>query len=172
MILTVFVTLIVDLCERSEDDINDINLRSNVEYIKDPQSDLFNLLTELPDHLERWKSYSYEVRLVNFVDDSESGDSSSGDTNVNCTVAFMSQCMSLNKCKSSCTSMGASAYRWFHDGCCQCVDQYCPDFGLSQSKCTHCPLETPSTEHFPATDNTADDPEPINQVSTMLSLSS
>ena len=38
---------------------------------------------------------------------------------VNCTVAYMSQCMSWNKCKASCTSMGAKSYRWFHDGCCQ-----------------------------------------------------
>ena len=30
---------------------------------------------------------------------------------VNCTVAYMAQCMSWNKCKASCTSMGASSYR-------------------------------------------------------------
>lgn len=40
---------------------------------------------------------------------------------VNCTVAYMSQCMSWNKCKNACMSMGASSYRWFHDGCCECV---------------------------------------------------
>ncbi len=31
---------------------------------------------------------------------------------VNCTVAYMAQCMSWNKCKASCTSMGASSYRY------------------------------------------------------------
>ena len=31
---------------------------------------------------------------------------------VNCTVAYMGQCMSWNKCKASCTSMGSSSYRW------------------------------------------------------------
>lgn len=31
---------------------------------------------------------------------------------VNCTVAYMSQCMPLNKCKNSCHSMGASYFRW------------------------------------------------------------
>ena len=30
---------------------------------------------------------------------------------VNCTVAYMGQCMSWNKCKASCTSMGSSSYR-------------------------------------------------------------
>ena len=70
---------------------------------------------------------------------------------VNCTVAYMGQCMSWNKCKASCTSMGSSSYRWssaadiyisqtqqkivafsqknilrwFHDGCCECVGSSC-----------------------------------------------
>ena len=52
----------------------------------------------------------------------------------------MTDCMSLNKCKSSCSSMGASSYRWFHDGCCQCVGPKCADYGISESRCRMCPL--------------------------------
>ena len=65
----------------------------------------------------------------------------------------MADCMPFNKCKSSCSSMGASAYRWFHDGCCQCVGPNCINFGLSESKCRMCPVRE-SGEHGPmAVDN-------------------
>lgn len=71
----------------------------------------------------------------------------------NCTVAFMADCMPLNKCKSSCSSMGASAYRWFHDGCCQCVGPNCINYGVSESKCRMCPVRE-TGEHGPmAVDN-------------------
>ncbi|XP_035225566.1 protein twisted gastrulation-like [Stegodyphus dumicola] len=58
---------------------------------------------------------------------------------MNCTVAYMSQCMSWNKCKSSCASMGASNYRWFHDGCCECVGSTCLNYGINESRCLDCP---------------------------------
>ena len=59
---------------------------------------------------------------------------------VNCTVAFMADCLSLKKCKTSCKSMGAARYRWFHDfGCCQCVGDTCPGYGLSEPHCLNCP---------------------------------
>lgn len=59
-----------------------------------------------------------------------------GDTTepVNCTVAYMSQCMSWNKCKNACMSMGASSYRWFHDGCCECVGFTCVNYGINESR--------------------------------------
>lgn len=60
---------------------------------------------------------------------------------VNCTVAFMAQCSSWNKCKASCQSMGASSYRWFHDGCCECIGERCINYGINESRCTHCPLD-------------------------------
>merc|ERR1719319_1720193 len=57
----------------------------------------------------------------------------------------MGQCMSWNKCKASCTSMGSSSYRWFHDGCCECVGSECQArtenmFGIDQSRCEECPI--------------------------------
>merc|ERR1712098_64196 len=66
---------------------------------------------------------------------------------VNCTVAYIAQCMSWNKCKASCTSMGASSYRWFHDGCCECVGEQCINYGINQSRCMECPLEEEEDEY-------------------------
>lgn len=57
----------------------------------------------------------------------------------NCTVAFMSKCMSMGKCKQSCKSMGAAKYRWFHaEGCCQCIGDTCIDYGLNEAMCLLC----------------------------------
>lgn len=53
---------------------------------------------------------------------------------LNCTVAYMSECMSYSKCKASCHSMGASSYRWFHDGCCECVGGSCIKYGNDESR--------------------------------------
>merc|ERR1719410_2482439 len=64
---------------------------------------------------------------------------------VNCTVAYMGQCMSWNKCKASCTSMGATSYRWFHDGCCECVGSQCIHYGINQSRCRDCPIDDDET---------------------------
>lgn len=57
---------------------------------------------------------------------------------LNCTVAFMAQCNSWNKCRASCQSMGATSYRWFHDGCCECVGSTCLNYGINESRCKLC----------------------------------
>jgi len=58
---------------------------------------------------------------------------------VNCTVAFMSKCMSAHKCKMSCRSMGAAKYRWtHHEGCCQCIGETCIDYGYNKPLCLLC----------------------------------
>ncbi len=57
----------------------------------------------------------------------------------NCTVAYMSQCMSLNKCRQTCSSMGAARFRWFHEfGCCECIDSTCLDYGKGEALCARC----------------------------------
>jgi len=66
---------------------------------------------------------------------------------MNCTVAYHSQCMSLNKCKGSCQSMGAARYRWFHQyGCCECIGSTCLDYGKGEALCTKCPWPGNSAE--------------------------
>lgn len=32
-----------------------------------------------------------------------------------------------------------SVFRWFHDGCCQCVGSLCVNYGLNESRCRQCP---------------------------------
>ncbi len=57
----------------------------------------------------------------------------------NCTVAYMSDCMSLNKCRQTCDSMGAARLRWFHEfGCCECIDASCLDYGKGEALCAKC----------------------------------
>ncbi|CAG2116542.1 unnamed protein product [Medioppia subpectinata] len=140
----------VEMCPKANTSESSLASKSHVEDLTEGQHDLFTVLTEERDHLLRWTSYSFPLKVVimesiGVHSDPMKNNGSDGidvekDTAVNCTVAYMSQCMSWNKCKSSCTSMGASSYRWFHDGCCECVGTYCINYGINESKCLQCPL--------------------------------
>jgi hypothetical protein len=140
------------MCPKPNTNETSLASKSHVEELPEPQHDLFTVLTEERDHLLRWTSYSIPLKVVimesigsmphkeGTKNDGSDGVDVEKDIPVNCTVAYMSQCMSWNKCKSSCTSMGASSYRWFHDGCCECVGTYCINYGMNESKCLQCPL--------------------------------
>lgn len=30
-------------------------------------------------------------------------------------------------------------FRWFYDGCCECVGSTCINYGVKESRCTQCP---------------------------------
>merc|ERR1712018_23296 len=47
-------------------------------------------------------------------------------------------CMAENKCEKSCQSMGAFQYRWFQNGCCECVGHHCKNYGINEPKCLEC----------------------------------
>ncbi|GIY76100.1 protein twisted gastrulation [Caerostris extrusa] len=140
----------VEMCPKRNETDNYLNMKSHVEDLPEPFPDLFSVLTEEKDSLLRWTSYTFPVEIsfisldkdVKFVA-TKTGDSNGGTqmepSAVNCTVAYMSQCMPWNKCKDSCTSMGASSYRWFHDGCCECVGSTCVNYGINESRCLDCP---------------------------------
>jgi hypothetical protein len=147
------------MCPKQSQNDSSLASKSHVEDLEEPQQDLFAVLTEERDHLLRWTSYTIPLKVVflesmgsqshretsfasKVVKTESDGIDEEKDLSVNCTVAYMSQCMSWNKCKSSCTSMGATAYRWFHDGCCECVGSYCTNYGINESKCLQCPLTT------------------------------
>jgi hypothetical protein len=38
--------------------------------------------------------------------------------------------------------MGATSYRWFHDGCCECIGDTCINYGVNESRCHNCPIKT------------------------------
>lgn len=141
-------------------------LSSSIEILPDPIPDLFQVLTEEEDFLQRWTThtYPYDLDLIllgkgypvftaNATDigaiSIERGttevpeESSTGVMGIhNCSTAFFSQCMSIAKCKTSCKSMGAAKYRWFHEyGCCQCIGSTCIDYGLNDPHCLKCPAK-------------------------------
>uniref|UniRef100_T1J4Z8 Protein twisted gastrulation n=1 Tax=Strigamia maritima TaxID=126957 RepID=T1J4Z8_STRMM len=146
----------VEMCPKSNDSDVSLSKNSHVGELPEKIPDLFNALTEEQDRQMRWLAVTYPIHLdVSFFSpklDREIkmiavSSSSSQDVDkyeeaaVNCTVAFMSQCMSWNKCKRSCESMGASSYRWFHDGCCECIGDTCLNYGINVSKCQKCSSE-------------------------------
>lgn len=144
----------VDMCPKPNITIHQLSKKSHVEDLEDNIPTLFQALTDQEDVQGRWAIVTFPVDIdmsaflpVNkkiVTVDSDSLDQSTlvdpGKVTVNCSVAYMAQCMSWNKCKASCTSMGATSYRWFHDGCCECVGSQCIHYGINQSRCQDCPL--------------------------------
>ena len=59
-------------------------------------------------------------------------------TTEDCTVTFLSQCTSLNKCHEHCRTMGAGSGRWFSEGCCECAGPECLDYGIDEPHCLGC----------------------------------
>ncbi|XP_071478076.1 twisted gastrulation protein homolog 1-B-like [Diadema antillarum] len=56
-----------------------------------------------------------------------------------CVVAYVNACLGLEKCVNACLHMGASRYRWFHTGCCECIGHTCLSFGKNKALCSDCP---------------------------------
>ncbi|XP_018320461.1 protein twisted gastrulation [Agrilus planipennis] len=144
----------VDMCPKPND-TEESNLSTH-SYVGELEkiSGLFQVLTDEPDPQARWTTMTFPIQSDTFyfiqkkeiklhmqsAEQEVAPIKSNGTTVINCTVAFMAQCMSWMKCKKSCQSMGASSYRWFHDGCCECVGDTCIDYGYKKSSCLKCPL--------------------------------
>ncbi|XP_012223504.1 twisted gastrulation protein homolog 1-A [Linepithema humile] len=143
----------VDLCPKPNITDNPLSKKSHVEDFSVPVPALFVALTSEEDVLGRWltltfpvdydsKVFAHEKEIKYYTQtEEEQHPLKPNIVTVNCTVAFMAQCSSWNKCKASCQSMGASSYRWFHDGCCECIGERCINYGINESRCTHCPLD-------------------------------
>ncbi|NP_001295476.1 twisted gastrulation protein homolog 1-A-like isoform X1 [Athalia rosae] len=144
----------VDLCPKPNVTANPLSKKSHVEDFSEPVPGLFQALTSDPDPHERWLTFTFPVdfdvslfspkreKEVNYHMQTVEQEVQPMKPNVmtlNCTVAYMAQCNSWNKCKASCQSMGATSYRWFHDGCCECIGDTCINYGINESRCPHCP---------------------------------
>ncbi|KAL1517447.1 hypothetical protein ABEB36_001210 [Hypothenemus hampei] len=146
----------VDMCPKPNSTRNSLGRNSHVEDFQEKVPGLFSALTEGPDSLNRWNSTTFpididtsqysnkkEIKLMMQQNNAEQQVLPEKPNphiyTVNCTVAFWSNCMSWTKCRSSCQSMGAASYRWFHDGCCECVGDKCINYGIKESKCSNCP---------------------------------
>lgn len=53
---------------------------------------------------------------------------------LNCSVIYVNECLPWNHCQEACSTIGAVSYRWFFDGCCECVGDRCKNFGLNESR--------------------------------------
>uniref|UniRef100_U5EWH2 Putative crossveinless n=1 Tax=Corethrella appendiculata TaxID=1370023 RepID=U5EWH2_9DIPT len=144
----------VEMCPKPNDTRNALSKESHVGDL-DGLNQLFNALTEDSEGEEKWTIFTFPVDFDSalygakldkdvkyFMHSTDQDLDSKFKDNIltlNCTVAYLTQCMSWNKCKESCQSMGATSYRWFHDGCCQCVGQTCINYGINESRCYACP---------------------------------
>lgn len=118
----------VDICP-SEDD-SQTKIESHVKMFEATNDELFDLFVgEGLDYSGRWLVFTQPTSITN------------SSVTTNCSMAFLSSCVDMYKCESSCLAMGANAYRWFHIGCCECVGKYCPNFGLNAIRCRNCPFE-------------------------------
>ncbi|XP_057374901.1 twisted gastrulation protein homolog 1-A-like [Daphnia carinata] len=142
----------VEMCPKPNNTVSELSRKSHVEDLTEPTPDLFSALTDDRDTLQRWLTFTFPVDLditifkpkeikYKTINSEQEVIPLKDLITVNCTVAYMSQCMSWNKCKASCISMGASSYRWFHDGCCECVGHTCINYGINESRCLECPGE-------------------------------
>lgn len=123
---------------------------SHVGEISNTDQQLFETLTEADDIHGRWSVVSSTTGLQ--VSHPELGQIElahrrHNDNNLSvisydpdleklkCTVAFINKHLSMTKCRLFCTSMGASVYRWFHNGCCECVGRNCVRYGIDKPEC-------------------------------------
>lgn len=145
----------VDMCPQINETENTLSTQSHVEDFKENVDALFQVLTEYPD--DRWSSLTFPMDIdismystkkeVKFYMKTQPQETipNRNILTLNCTVSYWNDCMSWMKCKSSCHSMGASSYRWFHDGCCECIGKYCINYGVNESRCHNCPVDGEDT---------------------------
>ncbi|XP_077982822.1 twisted gastrulation protein homolog 1-A-like [Glandiceps talaboti] len=141
----------VDLCKPRNHSHKDYAAKSSVEDLtKTAIPSLFDALTEdaYQDTKNRWSVYQFshigetlhaykEVYNKDYHSKEEEMvmNSTLGGT---CTVAYVHECLSLEQCELTCQSMGASAYRWFHTNCCECVGHTCLSYGKNEPLCKRC----------------------------------
>uniref|UniRef100_A0A8D8RWT1 Protein twisted gastrulation n=1 Tax=Cacopsylla melanoneura TaxID=428564 RepID=A0A8D8RWT1_9HEMI len=143
----------VDLCPKPNSTAtSELSKQSHVEDLTDAIPTLFKVLTSESDTLHRFDTITFpvdfplaqfkpqfekEIKYKMQSSEQETTDPLTAVT-LNCTVAYMSTCMSWSKCKTSCRSMGSTSVRWFHDGCCECIGDTCINYGINQSRCQNC----------------------------------
>ncbi|XP_067004003.1 protein twisted gastrulation [Anabrus simplex] len=141
----------VDMCPKPNETGSALGTKSLVEDFHGPIPSLFAALTADVD--PRWQTITFPVdaNLMAFLPKPEkevkyrtqSADQDlvlgKNSTSENCTVVYMNQCSTWNKCMETCETMGSASYRWFHDGCCECVGSYCINYGINESRCKNCP---------------------------------
>lgn len=158
----------VDLCDLPEPYQN-TDIDSYVGILDNSVPGLFQALAEEETD---WTSETFQIHyhigqndlptVTNVQISSNMNDilENEGGTLTECTVMFMNNCTSVTKCEKMCSSMGSSGFRWFHDGCCECVGEHCLNFGLKESRCRYCSYnneidweDSENFYHFPDDNN-------------------
>lgn len=133
----------VGMCPKPN--VSDLAHESFVFDFDNPPTSLWDAVTGSPSD-ERWDMFTYPVDLhpaevirtrppnPNLVHQETMVVDKADKVTVNCTVAFLSECMSKTKCKKYCPTMGATSARWFADGCCECVGHNCRDYGVNEAR--------------------------------------
>ncbi|KAH8387581.1 hypothetical protein KR093_008061 [Drosophila rubida] len=154
----------VELCPKPNETRNSLSKKSHVEDFEGVP-ELFNVLASEDDSdTDYWDAFTFQVDWSrgkptlekdekyylkyndkNLDDGAEERDNL---LTVNCTVIYWDHCVSMNKCRQSCQTTGASSYRWFHDGCCECVGSTCINYGVNESRCRRCPESKDSDDDF------------------------
>ncbi|XP_017112941.1 protein twisted gastrulation [Drosophila gunungcola] len=149
----------VELCPKPNDTRNSLSKKSHVEDF-DGVPELFNAVAT-PDEGDsfgyNWNVFTFQVDFDKYLKGpklekdghyflrtndknlDEAIQERDNIVTVNCTVIYLDQCVSWNKCRTSCQTTGASSTRWFHDGCCECVGSTCINYGVNESRCRKCP---------------------------------
>ncbi|XP_037814020.1 protein twisted gastrulation-like, partial [Lucilia sericata] len=141
----------VDLCPKASSNVEtSLSQKSHVENLEGVP-ELFEALVTSPADEYSWSiltfPVNYEAALrgsnlkTNEIYSGKTENELDTDLLANCTVVYFDHCVSWNKCRQSCRSYGASSYRWFHDGCCECVGSTCLNYGVNESRCKFCPEE-------------------------------
>lgn len=58
-----------------------------------------------------------------------------------CSVVYHGKCVAEEKCEALCRSNGAAKYRWFPNGCCECIGEGCQGYGIEEIRCKVCENE-------------------------------
>uniref|UniRef100_UPI00358ED410 twisted gastrulation protein homolog 1 isoform X1 n=2 Tax=Myxine glutinosa TaxID=7769 RepID=UPI00358ED410 len=118
--------------------------KSSVEDLTDPIPSLFRALTD-GNTVLNWNIVTISLKeqwdhpahlLHNYTGFMSKPD----DYLPSCRVVYFNDCMSINNCRMSCESMGASKYRWFHNACCECIGPDCLNYGSRKPHCLNCLL--------------------------------
>lgn len=132
----------LDMCPKHKDALGSLTPRSEIGDVEG-LSELFDTVTA--EDVDEWSTIRIPMR-AGYKQRLEGGSSHDYTSlprqrpeTVNCTVIYVNACMRSNKCKQQCESMGANSYRWFHDGCCECVGAHCLNYGINESRCSACP---------------------------------
>lgn len=139
----------VGLCSENKGSQKHAARRSSLEVLPVPLPSLFQSLSELQgDAAMDWSVHTLpvtkELSQQSHLDHTLLGAhtavpaQSSGNTSSICTVMYFKPCMSMRRCHETCEFTGSSRYRWFHNGCCQCVGPDCYGYGSKDPLCQQC----------------------------------